>query len=365
MSKEKRTPEPVRTDDGWKVDFRLPGNRNKRFIRHFPGRDSKHLAEEFIREILTKDARGPERKDVLSSAIHDYINWQEKIAGRAPATVRRDRGRLRIFNEWAIKNRIRSANDITFNHVVAFQKYFFDNAPFDRGRVLKRYKALNIPSNWEHYRQTLSAFLNWCIKRDLASKNPAADREFKIKLQKKIPPHFDPGELEKIFAYFDSRDANQPIPYFSVLFRLLAYTGMRLGEARNLKWDDINWDRGYINITKSKNKGVRVIPLHKKLKFWLKKLPMETELLFDNGGGQRLYSESWVLRQLVEACTMLRIKRRRIHDLRHSFAASLARQRVSLPEIQRLLGHQAITSTMIYVVFYPDELRNAINALEY
>lgn len=361
MQRRKGKISPTYDGQVWKVAFRIGGRDGKYYRRRFK---TETQARDFIKDILAGDIERPHLP--LIKLAGEYISWSEQIRRKSSVTVRRDRSRLSIFTNWAAQVGITKPSQVGFEQLAAFQKYFYNNAPFDQTRVKKRYKQINIPANWEHYRQTLSAFLNWCIKRGYAHENAAGDGELRSKIQRKIPPHFQPEELERIFAYFDKRDADQKIPYFSIFFRLLAYTGIRLGEAQNLRPEDIDLKRNIINITKSKAKTVRSIPINKKLLSWLKRLPLKGKYAFDDGQEGHLYSDAWILRQLVMACLDLKIPRRRVHDFRHTFAASLARARVSLPEIQRLLGHELISTTIQqYVVFYSDDLKAAIDSLDF
>jgi integrase len=344
----------------WRIDFRLPGDRTRRYRRTF---SSRSQAEDFLNDLLggLPDSGG------LTAILDEYLEWSARVRGKSAATVQRDKSRLGRFIRWAEQRKISQPRDITFPVMADFQKYFFENAPFDRPRIRKRYRPPNTPANWDHYRQNIAAFLNWCQKRRLITENPAVDPDLRVKLAKKIPPHFKPDELRAIFKYFDDRDRAEPVPWFSIMFRLLAYSGLRLGEARNLRWRNLDLKANRLTIEISKNKTARVLPIAPALPMWLNKLPLgkPDDYLFGDGNGGRLYTESWLLRQLVEATEALGMERRRIHDFRHSFAASLARNRVSIAEIQKLLGHKQITSTMIYIAFFPDDLKDAISKLDF
>jgi len=347
----------VQLPDGrWRLDFRL--SRNKRYRRHF---STKAAAENFRADIK---ASGGRKKQSLSQAIDNYLNWAEKIKRKAASTIRCDRGRLGIFLKWAQGREISKPDQIDFKAVDSFRSYFYENAPFDRDRIKKRYKPPNIESTWEHYRQNLSSFLAWCLKRRIVSENPARDPEFIPKPRKLIPPHFKPSELNRIFDYFDNRDKELAVPYFSIIFRTLAYTGMRAGELWRLEWRHIDFKRNQITIEISKNKTGRIVPIFSKLKPWLEKLPRDTRYIFGDSNGGHLYTQSWLLRQLEEATNMLGLERRRVHDLRHSFGASLARNRVSIAEIQKLMGHKLISSTLIYLAFSNDDLEKAVESLD-
>jgi integrase len=190
-----------------------------------------------------------------------------------------------------------------------------------------------------------------------------------------------------ILAYFDHRDIPPAdivtpakagvypsvplgVPWFSIYFRILLYMGLRPGHPFKLRWMDIDYRAGLIYIERSKTDAAWSIPIHPDLRPWLDKLPrpkrpeQSETLLFDNGSGGQLYSMSWVSRQLVEACTACGIRRRRVYDFRHTFAYLLASSGRSLIEIQKLMGHKVVQTTMQYIAFYPDDLRNAISSLK-
>jgi integrase/recombinase XerD len=346
------TEKPKQVGNLWRVDFRVGDERHR---RNFASEES---AQNYIDSFLEQPA------GTLEDTVRDYLTWSDRIKRKSPTTMTRDRRRFRIILLWAASAKISRVDQLDAAAVRGFQEWFYQNAPFDKGRVRKRLRPLNIPANWEKYRQNLSSLLLWCVKRGLAKGNPAADPDLKTKIQKTIPPHFRPEELAAVFGYFDNRDRDLPVPYFSIIFRLLAYTGMRLGEAVNLRWRDVDLKRGFIHVIKSKSKNVRAIPISDKLKPWLQRLPAGERLIDDGDGGQ-LYTGSWLLRQLHDACDAVKIPRRRVHDFRHTFAAGLARQRVSLVEIQRLMGHESITSTLVYIIFAPDDLRRAVESLDY
>ena len=81
-----------------------------------------------------------------------------------------------------------------------------------------------------------------------------------------IPYIFSKKEIKAIFTACDNlisnkRNIENNLFSMPALLRLLYATGIRIGEALNLKDDDINLDEKYILISDSKNKKERVIPI--------------------------------------------------------------------------------------------------------
>ena len=51
-----------------------------------------------------------------------------------------------------------------------------------------------------------------------------------------------------------------------LVLMFLYYAGLRLDEVRNLKWQDIDFDRGIIHVKTAKGEKERVVFLHSKLR---------------------------------------------------------------------------------------------------
>ena len=139
---------------------------------------------------------------------------------------------------------------------------------------------------------------------------------------------------------------------------------MRVGEAINLKQKDIDFKNSVIRLTKTKTKKIRSIIINKKLLPYLKKIP-NGKYLFDSGNGSHLYSESWYWRLLRRATDELGMPKARLYDFRHTFAGTLAQSGVPLATLSELMGHSNIKSTLIYIHFYPQHLKEAVNSLPY
>jgi len=151
------------------------------------------------------------------------------------------------------------------------------------------------------------------------------------------------------------------------------YTGMRVSEICNLKWNDIDFVRMKIRIKNTetfstKSRRERTVPLHPRL----------SELL--SLRGQFDHSPFVFVRndgKLVDRCTAndkfkAYCKNATLdplfhfHSLRHTFASHLAMKGVSLYFIQKMLGHASIqTTARIYAHLQPDPLAHAVNELDY
>jgi integrase len=152
----------------------------------------------------------------------------------------------------------------------------------------------------------------------------------------------------------------------AALFRVAAYTGLRLGELRALRWDDVAFDKHLLHVRRSFTRGqvgapksgrVRSVPLldaAAKALDGLSRREMFTDaddLVFPNPVGAPFDDARLRLRFLV-ALAKAGLKRMRFHDLRHTFG-TIAVQAFPLTDVKVFMGHADISTTMIYVHHAP------------
>jgi integrase len=151
-----------------------------------------------------------------------------------------------------------------------------------------------------------------------------------------------------------------------VLFTVAAFTGLRLGELRALRWRDIAWTQGRIHVRRSftcgeegppKSGKVRSVPLVDHAARALDRLSRresfvaDEDLVFVNESGET-FEESAMRRRFYKAVKAAGLPHIRFHDLRHTFG-TLAVQAFPLSDVMAYLGHSDIQTTMIYVHHVP------------
>lgn len=345
---------PIKHKNGYRIDFEHNGVRYRKqgFLTYANALDSieKILAGEKVIHLENK----------ISDYIEKYLHWSKYVKHKSPKTIRSDTQRLSVFRDWTESVRIIFLKEITINQLREFQSYYFENAPFTK-KPNHRNKPGNPKATWEKYRQVISAFLNWCLDRNLIANNPLSrSDEFIVKTQKELPKIFKPEELEILFEYFDSLSI-----HISAFFRLLAYTGIRLSEAINLKWADVDFNNQTLYIHQTKNYEPRLLPISSKLLPYLKSLPIRSTYIFDDGNGNYLYHPSYWWKILHEATNACKILPRKIHSFRHTFGSSLAENDANLKTIKDLMGHKSIETTLIYLQFCKEKKKQVIENLPY
>lgn len=145
-------------------------------------------------------------------------------------------------------------------------------------------------------------------------------------------------------------------PHVAAAFRLLLLTGCRVGEILNLRWTEVDAERGMLFLADSKT-GRKPVVLNAPALEILNNLPKlgEFVILGDNPASPR--------RDLNKPWNAIRrhagLEGVRLHDLRHTHASVGASHGLGLPIIGKLLGHRNASTTQRYAHLDNDPVRRA------
>ena len=146
------------------------------------------------------------------------------------------------------------------------------------------------------------------------------------------------------------------------LFRVLFLTGLRLGEALTLRWDDVDLELRTILVRRGlsadvegipKGRRFRIVPLAEPAVASLERLRRRGEFIgaddyvFANVWGRRL-DGSAVRRRYKAACAAAGLRPLRLHALRHA-AGSIVARTADPVFVRDMLGHAKLTTTDRYV----------------
>lgn len=201
------------------------------------------------------------------------------------------------------------------------------------------------PAEQVHTHKALQTFFRWALRRALIEKDPMV----RLQLPAKLVPRdrvLTNDELKKIWeATLQSGD-------FGVLVQLLILTGQRRGEIANVHLatvtaDSITWPKHLI-----KNRREQTIPL----------TPRTAELI---AKVKPRFAWSKPKADLDKLCG---VKGWQLHDLRRTFATSLAELGVSPHVIERILNHVKGTISRLARIYnratYQREMREALERYE-
>jgi len=143
------------------------------------------------------------------------------------------------------------------------------------------------------------------------------------------------------------------------VIRLLSLTGARRGEILELKWSEVDFERGFLRLDATKS-GKSIRPISGAAQKLLAEAPRAHPVwVFPNAKGTGPYEGLPKIWREVRAAAGL--DDFRMHDLRHSFASFGAANGLSLPIIGALLGHKNTSTTQRYAHLTDIAARQAAN----
>ena len=228
---------------------------------------------------------------------------------------------------------------------------------------------------------------DYAIKMNIITDNPMR----KVKLPKRketineVNKFYNTDELKH---FFDCVKDYGNMKYLA-FFRLLAFTGMRKGEALALNWSDIDFNKKQVHITKGvvldeneipiisttkTKKSVRTVSLDDESLAILRKWKLEQakelmsiginslnkhQLLFTYDANKLYrpsYSNCW-LEQIIKKYNLKKIT---MHGFRHSHCSLLFEMGTPIQVVQDRLGHTNIKTTMDIYTHVTEKQRDDI-----
>ena len=213
---------------------------------------------------------------------------------------------------------------------------------------------------------TFGQVMRYAVRHKLVDHNPVPEAERPRgqgrEVEKKIEI-LKPAEIKRFLAAVSD-------PKYRMLFTLAAMSGARQGELLGLKWSDVLWSSGQIEIRRSYNNrrwyrpksksSERKIdlgpPVMRGLKEWRLACPKtDDNLIFPGELGGPMCPSYMTRHHFRPALKAAGLPRVRFHSLRHSYASILIEQREGLPYIQKQLGHAKVSTTLdIYSHLFED-----------
>ena len=151
-------------------------------------------------------------------------------------------------------------------------------------------------------------------------------------------------------------------------------TGMRLGEIINVRWSQVDLERGYFYLDNrthiTKNKKPRAVPMNGGTIKVVKRLLFnkgESDYVFtnaNNGGGKWLHSSLGRAFRILAKKTFGDKSEHTFHCLRHSFATNLLDQGVPITRVQEMLDHANLATTQKYLHLRPQGGHEAVRRID-
>ena len=334
------------------IDVGRDPKTGKRRQKWFSGFETKKEAERAMAEKIAEVNRGdyfePAKmtlKELINLWLYDEVKLKRKIAT------------FDLYHSVTKTHVIPELGSIPLNKLNTLHIHQFLKSLLDKG--VSQDTAMFIV-------RTLKVVLNWAVKMQLISKNPAANIQTREK---------STGSEMKVWTdeqvrHFLKTAANSR---FYPVFYLAITTGMRLGELLGLKWSDVDLNRGVISIRRilqRTSEGLKLIEQTKTVKsrrlinispstaevLEMHRIKQKEEmikynycnndnLVFTTRYGKPIDPKS-LRDSFYRIIKKARLPRIRFHDLRHTHATLLLQQGIHPKIVSERLGHTSISMTL-------------------
>ena len=253
----------------------------------------------------------------------------------------------------------------TQNGVIAKQKT--DNLKYDDWEkvIVPALSVGRKRQTGRSYLTTLRSFCKWCCAKEYMRNNLA--KQFVIPLGEEV---YESRDLRVITPQEIREVINHAKGAYKLRISFAAYTGVRGQEQWPMKWDAIDFDKGWVTIDtalksasrpilrtvgKPKSKqGQRHVPLPMHVLNMLKQWKMQQPIVqrqfgyvFPTSVGTReMDGNNWNKRGLAPACVAAGVERMTWKDLRNFYASCLIfNEEMRDAEVAQFLGHHSINFT--------------------
>ena len=322
------------------LDYRVNGKR----IRTKVG-PQKKLAEDVMRKIRVQIAEGK------------YLDIKKESKIRF-----KEFAELYAENYGKKKRSWRTTDKMYLEKFKSFfgDRYLHEITPF----LVRQYQSTRLGQ--DTYRKTkpsvayinrelacLKCMFSLAIEWEHATENPVK----KVKFEKENNSRTRFLEKEELKALLDNCH-----PVLRAIVLVAVNTGMRREEIRTLKWRDVDFQRGFATLYRTKNGEIRNVPLNQTAKETLMAVPKHpsSPYIFCNSKGNLYNFRASFMKALKNA----KINNFKFHDLRHTAASYLAMAGIDLNTIRDILGHKSLSMVLRYAHLSKSHQMAAVSVLD-
>ena len=185
------------------------------------------------------------------------------------------------------------------------------------------------------------------------------DKFESLKNSKKIPKAITKSQIDEIFnSLNNSKSRNSKV--YTMVLRLMFLSGLRVSEALNLRWSDLNINDFSLNIygkgskerkvylTQDFSKQLSHLKSNSIFIFHIKNKPISTRTI------NKFLNDSFKNGIINKSLSS--------HIFRHSFATTMLENNADIRHIQKLLGHSSISTTEIYTKVAKSLKKNVLDS---
>ncbi len=280
----------------------------------------------------------------------EFKEWLTRL-GYAESSITGNARRIRYFLNWLTNNNLNKLESTTPEHLKQYQKHL-ETKPSRLGGSLCSNTIQAYISTLKLFDEFLSRYNRPTIVKTRLLVTPSLENQRTI---------LSKGEITSIYEVTD-----QSVQGYKDRAMLAIYygCGLRSMEGIELQLNDIDFNRGLLQVKKGKYYRQRYVPMGSKvqndLKEWLEharpliiKEDSKHVLVYAKGKYKEGTGFNDRLKLLTENAGIS--KTVSLHSLRHSIATHLLQEGMELEQIRQFLGHHSLEVTQRYVHILQDD----------
>lgn len=266
--------------------------------------------------------------------------WDEYKTVRSPKSIESDDNRFKNYIEPAIGG-----------------KQLKDVVPLDLDRIRLNLTKNRKPQTVAHVLEIIRRISNFAVTKRLC---PGLG--FRVQMPKfdnKKTEDLTPEELGNLLKAIEEEKDN---PHVAKMLKMALFTGLRRGEIFRLKWNDIDFEKGFIHLQDTKGGKSYAIPLNSSARDVLKNVEHTESPYVFPGRNRGLRVDCKYQADPIKKRAGLPKDFRIFHGLRHVYASLLASSgQVDLFTLQKLLTHKSPQMVQRYAHLRDEVLKRASN----
>lgn len=208
-----------------------------------------------------------------------------------------------------------------------------------------------VPQSINNYIRCMNAFMKWMHEED----GIARIKLDKLRAVKKVIEILPDEQVARLLSYRPTKVNDKRVWTMAMI---ILDCGLRLDEVRKLKRIDLDFENFLLKVFMGKGRKQRLVPftveLRKILYKWCAQVK-DNAFLFTTRSG-RLVSARNITRDLQLMGEAVGVSKIGFHLLRHTMATSFLKRGGNVVNLQKILGHSSLNTTMVYVHLQTEDM---------
>ncbi len=295
-----------------------------------------------------------------------FLETRLRAAGYAASTIRGYLYQLNVFERYLIMQGIEDVRQVDEAVIQGYAAYLLDYVPrYGKGKKQKRLDAASRAISLRCVRKLFTLL----VREDIVFADPFRSME-PVRQKDKLPKNvLTAQEIERLFS---CPDTGTYLGFRNrTVLEVLYGTGLRISELIGLDISDVDPGERVVYIRCGKGRKDRVVPCTEAALAYLREyvakvrpvlcyLDYREQALFVTNTGKRLTACAF-RKMLAKYVKQSGIKKTvTAHSFRHTFATHLLEAGVNIRYIQEMLGHEKVSTTVIYTRVAVPELKKVM-----